>query len=905
VFLTLCRVGIPSDLTSPEAKEPVVAVFLQQVDDTCQFLSINGKTTHHKLNSVSFAIPGCIDPALIERLIPYCPTSIHDTKTAKGSIIIPRELSRPVLDTLARLGKESEDLYRHNAAVLDNAYARLADQTRPRMMTLTQIAKTLLMPKNPNWTPPDAALLAVRKALHHNRYRIRPDTRNHRLTNVFAIRPKDDVKVVETVHQWVREFEEHRACQVQQSAHGAINTSMGAAHIVSFIEKARRLVAITRKHRHEAFNFLGPSKIRPPQGRRTTAIHTEWGEDFSSADKLIISFLQSWVLTNQFADMSGLHSSCATILHATGCYDHMVRPELIGEAWGDPWFRLDREVGMLFLQEIGVITPYENRVVYNEHLMLPTVRLSRNMEILHSKAELTRRNPDFRDSMDGLRKDWGTMEVYCIDDEGAKEIDDGISISSVPGSSSEYWVHVHVANPTAFFDKSHVLSGLAAHMTESVYMPERAFSMLPSWVTQDYFSLSRNRPVLTFSTRVDLSGAVLERKIQPGIVRRTTSITPRQLADIFGEPEKPSVRLIVGGQPRPTNAKRDRPELSPNQLQDLKDLYTVAKALFAARQAAGGVKIGIQNGSATVYEKPGESGLTWTPPSVDRARIIHGDPIIQYTSTKSTGTIETSIDSQNIVEEMMILACTAAGVWCSERNIPVMYRGTVESPYTTNTLDEFREKVVKPYMEKHGRLSLVLGFEYLKAMGRSISHSSSLPHRIIGVPSYVKVTSPLRRFSDMVAHWQIEAALRYEMQTGKKFDLDNTSSAAVPRPSLPFSRKQMQESIVTFSGREKIIKDAKNKAQQHWTALAFWRALYFKEAELPTAFRVWIRKVDPCGSFAQGILSDYGIRVLVRMRGAELRAGDEWEAKLAEVTVFQPEFFMEPVSLLRRDDAIV
>lgn len=897
------------ELTQP-GREPVLAVFVQQLNMNSQFFSVNGRWCHSVLSRVAFAITGCIDPALLQPLLPFMPTDPMKANP-KGDLQVPTSLATPVQRILERMTVEAERIYRANAPILDTAYAVLADPNRTRMMTLTQIAKTLLARNDPAWTPSPAALLAVRKSLNHNEFRFRSDVRSHRLTNVFAIRPKHDVRVVETVHEWIREHREHLAISVNDTADTERTRSKGTTNILDFLSKARRLIAISRRDRDPNMGTAGPSKTRSSATGSSSIVHLVWGETFTSTDRQIINFLQAWVLTNQFNRMPGLHSACANLVQATECYGvGTIQNAAVPDAEAS---ELTRSTGMLFLQEIGVISPFENRAIYDEQLMLPTVRLSRNLELLNTKAELTRKNPDFRDSMADLRRDWGTLTVYCIDDAGAQEIDDGVSIERVKGNVSEYWIHVHVANPTAFFDKTHTLSGLAAHMTESVYTPERSFPMLPAWATQGYFSLERNRPVLTFSSRINnKTGDILETNIQPGIVRKVISITPSEVSALVGDNKPASQkiqRLVVGGDVPIVDQTRSRSNLSTAEVEDLCDLYKATRALWAKRRLAGAVRISSDDTRVSVYGNTDRVGLKWNPPSLDRARFVQGDPIIELTNRPLPSSIQFEITSANIVEEMMMLACSTAASWCAERQIPVMYRGTIAPPtLDTMSSDELRSQLVLPYFEKHGEVPHALAFRYIRSLGRAIAHSAPLPHKIIGVPGYVKITSPLRRFSDMIAHWQIEAAIRYEARSGEKLNAADLST--VSRRVLPFTHRQMQESIVTLSPRERIIRNTKQMSVRFWTLMALTRALYYREAQLPEVFTFLVigdPNETPSPSrepAAPGELPGFGTRAV--MYGApDARVGDIWEVQLQRINVYLGRVDVKPVRLVHRGEDLL
>ncbi|KAK2076306.1 hypothetical protein QBZ16_000830 [Prototheca wickerhamii] len=48
-------------------------------------------------------------------------------------------------------------------------------------------------------------------------------------------------------------------------------------------------------------------------------------------------------------------------------------------------------------------------------------------------------------------------------------------------------------------------------------------------------------------------------------------------------------------------------------------------------------------------------------------------------------------------------------------------------------------------------------------MMRSVTGvAAPVPHAGLGLPGYVQVTSPIRRYGDLLAHWQLKAALRGE-----------------------------------------------------------------------------------------------------------------------------------------------
>ena len=231
-----------------------------------------------------------------------------------------------------------------------------------------------------------------------------------------------------------------------------------------------------------------------------------------------------------------------------------------------------------------------------------------------------------------------------------------------------------------------------------------------------------------------------------------------------------------------------------------------------------------------------------------------------------------------------------------------MFRGSVAPPNANRApSEELKQNIMSNYLEKRKNPPLQLTLQYMEALGRSIAHTSPIPHRVMGVPGYARVTSPLRRFSDMIAHWQIEAAIRYEAETGKKY---NGAEPNLQRGVLPFTQSHISESIVTLAPREKLIAATQRDAANHWVTQAISRALYYGEATLPATVKCWIRFVYPATSTssakAMGLIPEFGLRVAMRdIDDAQL--GDEWEVALDSVDLFSGRVYVKALRLLSRE----
>ena len=101
----------------------------------------------------------------------------------------------------------------------------------------------------------------------------------------------------------------------------------------------------------------------------------------------------------------------------------------------------------------------------------------------------------FEDVMYAVRKDWGDMGVFTIDDPDAYEIGDGISIERV--ADTENWVHVHIANPAAFILEDHWITEIAMRKATAHYLPDKFYGMLPAAIIGASLGVAPNKPVMS------------------------------------------------------------------------------------------------------------------------------------------------------------------------------------------------------------------------------------------------------------------------------------------------------------------------------------------------------------------------------------------------------------------------
>ncbi|KAK4953035.1 3'-5' RNA exonuclease complex component [Elasticomyces elasticus] len=898
----------------------LVAVFVRRVgkQGLAQLYTLQGRWAHFPEKKVQYAIPGWVTEDQVRPLLKYLPSEeVVETKMEElmeqsymKDLSVPREVAAPLVSRMVQFDAEAKEVYRRHAGTLDNAHSLLAHETDLRYGSLVSAATTLL--RLPADKLPVTALFAVRQALSHAGFAFNIDRRSHRLTGYLQIRSKEQVRMVESVRGWLRDWQDDLAKQstMTDGERRRWRVSKGAGYVYGFLEKAKKIVARSRKDREPTvWGNIGPSKVRIPIKDGQECVKIETGEVFSEQDTELVRFIEAWSLSQMFVGLPRIQALPPLLLQAMGTYEEH---ELLAP------------VGLLFLQEIGTILPYENRVRFDQHLLLPSSQHSKPLQNLMQSLMDMAGNHDFKDSMADLRHDWGQLPVYCIDAASAHEIDDGVSIEPAAVGTDgvkEWWVHIHIANPTAFFARDHPLAKMARHMGESIYMPERTYMMLPRWSTQRHFSLDRNRPCLTFSARMDEQGNTLEHKVRSGTIRKVLRLTHEEVAEVLGvagdlnEELSPELVLTVGGELPPQRKRRSHvPDVTPKMAEQLKKLVQLGERRQDVRKAGGGLFFDSAKPEISVWQSWKNPGLAWDHPYRKGWRRVEGDPVIQMKTRGLTNWFAPSADPvAPLVREMMLLACEIAAKWCEERAIPAVFRGSVKRPDKLSS-DKFYEQILAPAQAKNpkGQFPMHLGMQYLETFGNTALSIKPFPHAILGMAHYGKVTSPLRRYGDMILHWQIEAALREEASTGQSL-VTNKKMEDVDRKFLPFSANVLNTILVGLQPRESIIMRAKGYAENFWITQLLFRAHHFGETPLPfgNTVRAYVHTSGGASMSSIGcIIQELNISASMSPPdgihgrwGSQAQVGDVWECEIEGIDCYRRIMEVKAVRLVERVDA--
>lgn len=223
------------------------------------------------------------------------------------------------------------------------------------------------------------------------------------------------------------------------------------------------------------------------------------------------------------------------------------------------------------------------------------------------------------------------------------------------------------------------------------------------------------------------------------------------------------------------------------------------------------------------------------------------------------------IISRQLVAEMMILAGEVAARYAQTHNLPLPFRGQPQPELPPE--EELLNLPAGP----------VRSCAIRRCMPRSELTITPARHASLGLDTYTQVTSPIRRYSDLLAHFQIKAHLRGD--------------------TPPFSVEEVKELMLSIGSAVQEAVLVERGTNRYWSleylrrnASEVWQALMLR----------WLREHEGLGLV---LLEDLGLE-LPMMFNRSIRPGDRLLLKVSRVDPRQDEIRFQEVASQEMQQAI-
>lgn len=349
-----------------------------------------------------------------------------------------------------------------------------------------------------------------------------------------------------------------------------------------------------------------------------------------------------------------------------------------------------------------------------------------------SAAENLLSEPFDPDEVD--RKDLTHLKVYAIDVDEADELDDALSATRLLDGRIKVWIHV--ADPTSLVQPGSIVDREAMKRGTSIFLPTATYPMFPEKLAMEGMSLKQGElcNAVTVSVVLHSDGSIAECTVDNSIIKPTYMLTYESASELL--------------------------HLNLEEEVELKILSEAAALRLRWRRNQGAID------TSTLETRIKVANPDDPEPSINLYVEDQADPAMR------------------LVTEMMILCGEAVATYGSCNNIPLPYRGQPQSNVDTSAFAHLPEGPV--------RSSALV--KILRAA--EMDFRKPIRHGVLGLPGYVQFTSPIRRYMDLLAHYQVKAFLRGD--------------------SPPFSAGQMEGMAASVNMHARLAKRLCSSSLRYW-----------------------------------------------------------------------------------------
>lgn len=382
------------------------------------------------------------------------------------------------------------------------------------------------------------------------------------------------------------------------------------------------------------------------------------------------------------------------------------------------------------------------------------------------------------------REDLRDRLIVTVDPLGAKDLDDAISIESLPKSKGGGWLlGVHVADVSHYVHNNTALDNEAILRGNSVYFPDQCIPMLPELLSGKLCSLieGENRLTVTVWIMLTKNFNVIKTRFTKSIINSRKQLTYNQVKEACLDRLEPL-----------------RENLGTDICQMLEHALHVSRNL---------TKIRIKRGALNIASEEAEFIFDDNGRPIDIRRHTHND-------------------AHRMIEEFMLLANEAVANFLTNKNIPTIYRThDVPDPLKLELLKEVISSIGLIKTRKslnietlnllisknhNNPLGTILNDLLIRSLKRAEYNTKNIGHYGLALDNYLHFTSPIRRYPDLITH-------RLLSQTIKKITLPNNLSSYLEALANNCSKLERNAAEAERKNRQwKTCLIMKEKIKQHF-----------------------------------------------------------------------------------------
>lgn len=417
--------------------------------------------------------------------------------------------------------------------------------------------------------------------------------------------------------------------------------------------------------------------------------------------------------------------------------------------------------------------------------------------------------------------------IYCIDSENPLEIDDGVAVKRL--NEDEFLVSTFIADPASYLDPSSLVARIAFERGLTLYLPDLAgidsVTLLPQEFGQT-IQLGKQGKV-TRVLKISFKYNIKSRKITElgdseavtfGIAKNFVKIDYASVNKILAD-DKDSTEIL--------KLKATENLSSEKIKQDLKDLSIVSSHLN---------KAAVENGRVSLFDQINVKKEIENISENENKQILLTFKDV-YNDDTTLNAIGEGARSEQLVSEIMVMANHLAGNFCQKNKIPALFK--VQLPLQMSPeVSKFSQEITAKRNSSFKELTL-----YQEYLTKSTIAPFAAKHEFLNIDNYATVTSPLRRFWDLVNHWQLHSYIC----EGK------------PR----FTKDQINYLALQLKYKDELNTKISNKVLGFYTFKALKYLQEHDSKQQKMKFKVIVTKKPSESGLIEVMMMDYGVRCIL------------------------------------------
>lgn len=411
------------------------------------------------------------------------------------------------------------------------------------------------------------------------------------------------------------------------------------------------------------------------------------------------------------------------------------------------------------------------------------------------------------------RRDLRKEEFVCtIDPATARDLDDALSVTKVPGG---YRVGVHIADVSHFVPIDTELDREARSRSTSTYFVERVIPMLPHKLCEDYCSLNAGEDKFAFSAlfHMDNNGVVTSEWFGQSVIRNSCRMAYEDAQRIIDGDE--SGESLKFHDSELTEVSRE--SLVVRVVESVKSLFRIAQQLRNKRFDDGALSLNKQKMKFSFDEMNSKVA----PRSFELEKTKEANWMVEQFMLLANVRV-----AEKIVEFMPECAILRKHDAPKPKKLSAFGQAAEKNGFRISTrsskgLNDSLLRYADDPRSDALRLMATYCMQLAKYISSGIDGEENIRHYALATPCYTHFTSPIRRYCDLVAHRQLLLALDIERQV-KKNAARGQTDAPVSINQLPHHRYYLSHQDVSdIADNANTRKEAARKCSEASLKLFF------------------------------------------------------------------------------------